>query len=248
MKCVAFATLATVALGKMHHEPPRIISGVTAPNMTEYLAYKAKVLAMDEVQKALLDKGGIIGMPGPVLMDKMHDAPKDLLPGAVAPDLLPGAEAPPQQQWLGGATHGVQQASMMDLHPQFRKKILSMRQEEYAAPELPPYMATGVRVTDYDYENPQDSTGLKCNSDEAVIQIQGLAGVICVPECTQGLFCNAPTPPSMNNETVSAQCALESPTGASYCALVCSPYDANGCPKDASCKSILTSGLCTYDV
>lgn len=241
MKFVVVASLASVAMGKTLHNEHHIISGMPTPNMTEYLAYKEKVLEMDAAQAAqdLVNNGGIIGMPGPVLIDKMADAPQDLLPGAAAP---------PQQQWIGGANHGVQRAIMTDLHPQFRKKILSMRQEEFPTPELPPFVASGQRIADYDYENPADNPDLTCNPDEVLIQIQGVSGVTCVPECTNGLFCNAPTPPSMNNQTVSAQCSLESPEGSSYCALVCNPFDANGCPKGASCKSILTTGICTYDI
>jgi hypothetical protein len=94
-----------------------------------------------------------------------------------------------------------------------------------------------------------------CMSDEQSITIQGVTGDFCSPACTGVLKtkCPADMPAGV---TAAPQCALQDgATGAKYCALICSPTnvirdqkaaDAQ-CGTNASCKSIQTVGICTYD-
>ena len=70
---------------------------------------------------------------------------------------------------------------------------------------------------DCHFEDPNETGG--CRADEAgPIQIQGIAGTICAPECT-----DAPCPTDVCEGTAQPQCALSSPQGQKFCALVCSP-------------------------
>jgi len=88
------------------------------------------------------------------------------------------------------------------------------------------------------YEDPKDG----CGSDEQAVRILGISGDFCSPAC-KGMTC--PTdPPSASD--AKPQCALRSPTGASYCALVCSPGENGACPEGASCQPIQGTGICTY--
>merc|ERR1712183_22392 len=169
---------------------------------------------------------GIALMPGPHMLPPMDESGA-LLPGVPSP-IIGG------QTFLDGATLP---QTFMSLKEGIHHQMPNMRQEKY------PH-GTTVEVAARDYENPVNN---QCNPKEVLIQIQGVSGVTCVPECVNYLFCTYPTPPSMNNRTVSAQCALESPTGAAYCALICDPMGANGCPTGATCKYIQGTGICTYD-
>merc|ERR1711920_493359 len=88
------------------------------------------------------------------------------------------------------------------------------------------------------YEDPKDG----CGSDEQAVRIQGISGDFCSPAC-KGSMC--PTdPPSASD--AKPTCALQSPTGSKYCALVCTPGDNGACPEGASCQSIQGTGICTY--
>jgi len=102
------------------------------------------------------------------------------------------------------------------------------------------------------YEDPNDGG---CMPDEQAVQIQGVQGSICTPECT-GIFktkCPTDVPAGV---TAAPQCALKTTTGGKYCALICSPSEdeealraGDGqCGKKASCKSAgVGVGICTYD-
>lgn len=90
-----------------------------------------------------------------------------------------------------------------------------------------------------------------CESDEQAVQVQGVTGDFCSPKCT-GSTCPTDIPAGV---TAKPQCALQTPTGGKYCALICSPSlpitnqrvaDAQ-CGTNASCKPISGVGLCTYD-
>ena len=90
------------------------------------------------------------------------------------------------------------------------------------------------------YEDPKDG----CGADEQAVRVQGVTGDFCSPPC-KGTTC--PTdPPSASD--AKATCALRTPTGAGYCALVCTPGSDGACPEGASCQSIQGTGLCTYPV
>jgi len=97
------------------------------------------------------------------------------------------------------------------------------------------------------YEDPSGG----CQAGEEDVKIQGVTGGFCSPSCTSGA-CPTDVPAGV---TAKPQCALKSPTGAKYCALICSPStdeeslragDAQ-CGTNASCKSISGAGICTYD-
>jgi hypothetical protein len=91
------------------------------------------------------------------------------------------------------------------------------------------------------YEDPKDG----CQSDEISLQIQGVDGAICSPKC--GLFTKCPSdlPAGV---TAAPQCALQNAaTHSKYCALICSPDSNDQCGPNASCKSIQSVGICTYD-
>jgi len=88
------------------------------------------------------------------------------------------------------------------------------------------------------YEDPKNG----CGSDEQAIKVQGVSGDFCSPKC-QGTTC--PTdPPSASD--AHPQCALKSPTGDQYCALLCTPGSNAACPEGATCQPIQGVGLCTY--
>jgi len=88
------------------------------------------------------------------------------------------------------------------------------------------------------YEDPKDG----CGSDEQAIRIQGVTGDFCSPKC-EGTTC--PTDPPSTSDA-KPTCALKTPTGAKYCALICDPSGNSACPKGASCQSIQGTGICTY--
>merc|ERR1712125_231382 len=91
------------------------------------------------------------------------------------------------------------------------------------------------------YEDPKGG----CLPDEVDITIQGVQGAACVPKCTLGIFCPSDVPAGV---TAAPTCALQdSSSGDKYCALICSPGNDAQCGTNASCKSIQTTGICTYD-
>jgi C1A family cysteine protease len=90
------------------------------------------------------------------------------------------------------------------------------------------------------YEDPKGG----CQADEKAISIQGIDGSLCSPECN-GMTCPTDVPSGV---TAKPQCALKTPTGEGYCALICTPgADDQACGVNASCKPIQSVGICTYD-
>mmetsp|Transcript_30757 Transcript_30757/g.53962 ORF Transcript_30757/g.53962 Transcript_30757/m.53962 type:complete len:131 (-) Transcript_30757:118-510(-) len=84
-----------------------------------------------------------------------------------------------------------------------------------------------------------------CMSDEVAVQIQGLSGDFCTPQCSLFKACPADVPAGV---TAKPMCALQSSSGGKFCALICTPANAaNVCGPNASCKSISGVGICTYD-
>jgi C1A family cysteine protease len=94
------------------------------------------------------------------------------------------------------------------------------------------------------YEDPNSGP---CQADEQAVQITGIQGSFCSPKCGFLRSCTHDVPAGT---TAKPTCALET-AGSSkptQCALICDPSAlADGCPTDASCKSISGTGLCTYD-
>tara|TARA_B110001452_G_C15191986_1_gene413867 strand:+ start:53 stop:1399 length:1347 start_codon:yes stop_codon:yes gene_type:complete len=99
------------------------------------------------------------------------------------------------------------------------------------------------------YEDPKDG----CQTDETQVSIQGVTGDFCAPKCSLFKACPTDLPTGV---TAAPQCAIsDASTKQKYCALICSPTsfiadqkaaDAQ-CGENASCKSIQTVGICTYD-
>ena len=87
-----------------------------------------------------------------------------------------------------------------------------------------------------------------CESDELKIQIQGIPGNLCSPECDASGSCPTDVPAGA---TATPECALSASTGEQYCALICDPtVEASDtqCGENASCKpGSASSGICTYD-
>merc|ERR1711959_760552 len=86
-----------------------------------------------------------------------------------------------------------------------------------------------------------------CESDEQAVQVQGVSGDFCSPKC-KNQVCPTDVP---SRVTAKPTCALQSPTGASYCALICTPSafrsnGANGECGTGTCESISGTGICTY--
>jgi len=87
-----------------------------------------------------------------------------------------------------------------------------------------------------------------CESDEKAVQVQGLAGDFCSPECTSGGDCPTDEP---SGATATPTCALKTTSGEQYCALVCTPSalhqnGASGECGTGTCQSIQGAGICTY--
>ncbi len=105
-------------------------------------------------------------------------------------------------------------------------------------------LAVLVSTATAHYGDPNDGG---CEKDEQPVKIQGLAGDFCSPPCDSSGNCPTDVPPGV---TAKPECALSSSSGAKYCALVCNPstevFD-NVCGKNATCKSIQGSGICTYN-
>lgn len=91
------------------------------------------------------------------------------------------------------------------------------------------------------YGNPE--TG--CQEDETAFAINGVPGKICAPQCTDFQPCPTDVPKGC---TATPTCALKSPNGATYCALVCQPGSLGDdqCGADAECQPISNVGICTY--
>merc|ERR1711871_1480440 len=86
-----------------------------------------------------------------------------------------------------------------------------------------------------------------CESDEQAVQVQGVSGDFCSPKCKAGA-CPTDIP---SGDTAKPTCALKTPTGDQYCALICTPSvlttnGANGECGTGTCQAIQGVGLCTY--
>merc|ERR1719487_2687237 len=76
----------------------------------------------------------------------------------------------------------------------------------------------------------------------------GLSGDFCSPKCDTSGSCPSDVP---SGDSATPTCALQTPFGAKYCALVCTPSDslkngANGECGTGTCQSIQGTGICTY--
>merc|ERR1711959_843593 len=86
-----------------------------------------------------------------------------------------------------------------------------------------------------------------CESDEEAVQIQGLDGDFCSPEC-KGLLIKSCPKDVPDGVPAAPQCALNDASGGpKRCALICNPVQYAGECGAASCKSIQGTGICTYD-
>jgi len=84
-----------------------------------------------------------------------------------------------------------------------------------------------------------------CESDEVAVQITGVQGKICSPQCSSSGACPTDEPTGV---TATPKCALKSSQGAQFCVLECTPSAKDGsCGASASCKTVQGVGLCTYD-
>eukprot|EP00928_Gymnodinium_smaydae_P001163 TRINITY_DN1042_c0_g1_i3.p1 TRINITY_DN1042_c0_g1~~TRINITY_DN1042_c0_g1_i3.p1 ORF type:complete len:329 (-),score=42.34 TRINITY_DN1042_c0_g1_i3:111-1097(-) len=94
------------------------------------------------------------------------------------------------------------------------------------------------------YGNPKNG----CEADEQAVRVQGLPGDMCSPPCSSSNTCPTDEPQGV---TARPQCALQSPSGGKFCALICTPSTtslngANGECGSGTCQSIQGIGLCTY--
>jgi len=97
------------------------------------------------------------------------------------------------------------------------------------SPPSPPAPPAGSH-----YEQPP------CQSDEVDVQIQGMKGETCVPECTT-TACPTDVPAGT---TATPQCVLQdAASGKKYCALTCL---FSGCPHPATCEHSGLLGICMY--
>merc|ERR1711923_70608 len=99
-----------------------------------------------------------------------------------------------------------------------------------------------------------------CDPIEIAVEIVGVTGVFCSPQCsTEDGSCPTDVPEGV---TAYPQCALQSPTGESYCALLCIPSSGDflirsgsssdtdsECGNEMSCEAVPDSGgvgICVY--
>lgn len=91
------------------------------------------------------------------------------------------------------------------------------------------------------------------NSDEKAVQIMGIDGMFCSASCKDSP-CPSDTPDGV---TATPSCALQSPEGDKYCAILCSPTLKNGISTsggDGECGPMMCQpvpqaagmGICTY--
>eukprot|EP00535_Pseudo-nitzschia_heimii_P000717 CAMPEP_0197183142 /NCGR_PEP_ID=MMETSP1423-20130617/7530_1 /TAXON_ID=476441 /ORGANISM="Pseudo-nitzschia heimii, Strain UNC1101" /LENGTH=141 /DNA_ID=CAMNT_0042633691 /DNA_START=48 /DNA_END=473 /DNA_ORIENTATION=- len=89
-----------------------------------------------------------------------------------------------------------------------------------------------------------------CGPDEKAVQLMGIDGVFCSPQCQPD--CPDDTPDGV---TAVPSCALQSPDGAKYCAILCSPKNeevslfGSDCGSEMSCVPVPGAGglgVCVY--
>jgi cathepsin L len=84
-----------------------------------------------------------------------------------------------------------------------------------------------------------------CSDGESAVHIQGMNGAFCAPPCDSQNNC--PAPPS--NTKAQPQCALQSPQGDHFCALLCHPQVKGECPANSNCEAVPGAngvGLCLF--
>ena len=88
-----------------------------------------------------------------------------------------------------------------------------------------------------------------CEADEQAVQVQGLSGDFCSPDC-KSAACPTDVPDGV---TAHPQCVLKTAAGDKRCALICSPSldEASLRAGDAqcgtgTCQPIQGLGICTY--
>jgi len=88
-----------------------------------------------------------------------------------------------------------------------------------------------------------------CMADEQAVQVQGLSGKFCSPDCASAA-CPTDVP---TGTTAAPQCALKTSAGDKRCALICSPSTDEASLRAgdaqcgaATCQPIQTVGICTY--
>lgn len=95
----------------------------------------------------------------------------------------------------------------------------------------------------------EDCTSAACADNEQCVQIQGVDGSFCSPQCDASGMCpDAPTGVASGDH---AECALQTTSGAKFCAIECTPSFTSqpscGLP-NMTCKRVQFGvGLCTYD-
>jgi hypothetical protein len=91
-----------------------------------------------------------------------------------------------------------------------------------------------------------DPSAGPCQSDEISVQVTGVKGDFCSPNCSPTSACPTDVPDSA---TAKPECILEAggssqPTN---CVLVCKVIGKGQCPTKATCKPIQGIGICTYN-
>merc|ERR1712166_1683811 len=88
-----------------------------------------------------------------------------------------------------------------------------------------------------------------CEADEQAVQVQGLAGKFCSPDCASAA-CPTDVPAGV---TAAPQCALKTSASEKRCALICSASTdlkslraGDAVCGNATCQSIQGTGICTY--
>merc|ERR1719499_505141 len=86
-----------------------------------------------------------------------------------------------------------------------------------------------------------------CESDEQAVQVEGVPGDFCTPQCSSSGACPSDVP---SGASATPQCALQTTTGQKFCALICQPSvkpnGQNGECGTGTCQSISGVGICTY--
>lgn len=85
-----------------------------------------------------------------------------------------------------------------------------------------------------------------CGEDEKAVELMGIDGVFCSPACNP----DCPDDPP-DGVTATPSCALQSPDGSKYCAILCSPGSLEGsdCGSEMACLPVPNGGglgVCLY--